>query len=524
MKNLPAEQISGMLHFYRPYGGKIIHLPKEFLAEWKKASPERVEAVEQVYSGGNRLGNANNSLNIYRGFFVAPEKGTYVFHTASTDASFLLIDGKLVASYPGRNGVWKALYGDYKGKIDLEPGVHRFEYYHANSQWSYYAISAMSRPGAKRMNIIPKERFLPFLPVTRGAVRKGKDFSWKKTGTIDIDGRQMREVTTSDGRKFYFYSEGSIFIDGFEIPSGYDFAPRMLSDKQSVEMLRSAWDQAKKQAIEENGYRFLASALPMFKMQKEGAEFYRMILREGNLPPDLTFRFYRTVSMDRELEEEHYEDVAKELEKLMENNGDPARLEYARILFYFLDRRTEAARELKKIDPSSLTGEFQRMYRILEADMSLFEYGYDAALERYNRMDSMTKKMSSRQIIEADGAMVSLRNALITGNHRDATEYLERVERARPEVRLNPEVMFLKSRFLARQNRPRYAAYYAEAVLRMHPTPATAAAALLHLGEYYTGKGKYEIAREYFRRLGEEYPKSREALAAEKILRQENLK
>ena len=92
------------------------------------------------------------------------------------------------------------------------------------------------------------------------------------------------------------------------------------------------------------------------------------------------------------------------------------------------------------------------------------------------------------------------------------------MEKARPEIRLNPEFMYLKSQFLAKQGRPRLAAYYAEAVLKMQPSSQTAAGASLSLARHFLRTGKTEAALRLLNEIRKSYPKSTEAIAAETLI------
>ena len=254
-------------------------------------------------------------------------------------------------------------------------------------------------------------------------------------------------------------------------------------------------------------------------MKELSSRFYDRILYFGSrMPKDAVFKFYRTMMMDDDLAAERYEKIEKELTRMLNQSTDHARLELSRLLFYCMDRRGEAEVEFRKINPEKLIPEFRRDFRILEADMALFSRGYDAAMELYRKMESESRKMSEREKLEADGNLVSLRNALITRRFRDATDYLVRVEKARPEIRLNPEFMWLKSQFLAKQGRPRLAAYYAEAVLKMQPSSQTAAGASLFLARHLMRRGKTEKALRLLNNIRQSYPKSAEAIAAETLI------
>lgn len=70
-------------------------------------------------------------LTRYSGYLHLAQPGTYGFMTSSQDASFVLVDGKVVTSAPGRHKPLKAAQPGIRADVKLGAGVHKFEYYHA---------------------------------------------------------------------------------------------------------------------------------------------------------------------------------------------------------------------------------------------------------------------------------------------------------------------------------------------------------------------------------------------------------
>lgn len=70
---------------------------------------------ERVYSGWNPLAGNPRSLHLFEGVLHIARPGVYTFYTASTDASFLEIDGRPVVAWPGRHDVWGGLRGEHSG-------------------------------------------------------------------------------------------------------------------------------------------------------------------------------------------------------------------------------------------------------------------------------------------------------------------------------------------------------------------------------------------------------------------------
>lgn len=108
---------------------------------------------------GNPFGPSEYYIAVYWGNFYAPETGTYGFATDSDDASFLLVDGKLIAEYPGNHaaaGNWS-----HKGEIFLQKGVHTITYYFQEWEIINVARAAWRLPSGADFEIIPKEFFDP---------------------------------------------------------------------------------------------------------------------------------------------------------------------------------------------------------------------------------------------------------------------------------------------------------------------------------------------------------------------------
>ena len=70
-------------------------------------------------------------LSHYQGWFDLPASSTLELVTISTDASFVLVDGKMVVAWPIRHGFQEERSGKYRDSVELPAGCHRLEYYNA---------------------------------------------------------------------------------------------------------------------------------------------------------------------------------------------------------------------------------------------------------------------------------------------------------------------------------------------------------------------------------------------------------
>ena len=129
-----------------------------------QGSPFGSGYVPNVFHGHNVFGPSDKYVSRYTGTLLCPRSGRYVIATTSDDASFLLIDGKLVVQWPG----WHRAVGDarHQAKLDLTKGPHEFEYLHVQGKDLAAAVAAWQPPGAKKVVPIP--------PTAFGTVARGR--------------------------------------------------------------------------------------------------------------------------------------------------------------------------------------------------------------------------------------------------------------------------------------------------------------------------------------------------------------
>jgi len=127
-------------------------------------------ARDEINDSHNPFGQGQDDmfLSIYKGEIFCPETGEYGFATDSDDASFLLIDGNVVAQWPG--GHVPSQTWENSGTISLKRGIHRIEYYHAETYGGQLSKAGWKLPSEKAFTIIPSRAFvreLPSRPVRR---------------------------------------------------------------------------------------------------------------------------------------------------------------------------------------------------------------------------------------------------------------------------------------------------------------------------------------------------------------------
>lgn len=124
----------------------------------------------QINDPGNPFGPSNRYLSIYKGLIQCPTDGIYGFATDSDDASFLLIDGRLVVQWPGGHNPSGKF--DHHGTISLKAGIHRIEYYHVQVGGGALAKAGWRPPGAREFQTIPEAAFVRELRTRTVAVER----------------------------------------------------------------------------------------------------------------------------------------------------------------------------------------------------------------------------------------------------------------------------------------------------------------------------------------------------------------
>ena len=126
--------------------------------------------VDRIFYGYNPHGPSVNNINIFTGFLSCPLSGRYEFYTSSDDASFLLVDNRLVVQWPGWHGPINR--ARFKGVVKLQKGLHKLEYLHVQGGSRQVMAAYWRPPNRKSIEIIPASAFSP---VSRAHV------SWMKT-------------------------------------------------------------------------------------------------------------------------------------------------------------------------------------------------------------------------------------------------------------------------------------------------------------------------------------------------------
>jgi len=153
---------------------------------------------EWINDRENPFGPSEHYISVYKGLIFCPESGLYGFATNSDDASFLLVDGKLVVEWPWAHE--ESVGWEHTGTVSLERGVHSIEYYHVEAQGGQLARAGWKLPSQKYFSVIPKDAFIRELrtAVVRLEERDKKlcaYFTFSEEGAFHFNNDERRYVT-----------------------------------------------------------------------------------------------------------------------------------------------------------------------------------------------------------------------------------------------------------------------------------------------------------------------------------------
>jgi tetratricopeptide (TPR) repeat protein len=147
--------------------------------------------------GFNPIGPWNLGLFLFTGYLACPADGTYSFATNAIDASFILIDGQLVASWPGWHPPMGGAGGEHRGSVELKKGIHEIKYLNAFRAHGACTVG-WQKPGDERLSPIPAEAFAGVYLANPGPAETPAgpvpDFAWGFEDDLGYEGRAVTAV------------------------------------------------------------------------------------------------------------------------------------------------------------------------------------------------------------------------------------------------------------------------------------------------------------------------------------------
>ena len=163
--------------------------------------------VANIYDGLHRHGRPGNFLSRYSGWFQAPKDGRYEFAIVADNASFLLIDSRPVAEWPGWHGVEGGRRGQHGGAIELTAGLHQLEFWNVQNAPGFSISLAWQLPGETRLTVMPAAAFVPVASFRVAGVQNEPlpaALAWEvvqhaQAGEEILIGLRFRALTSGDG-------------------------------------------------------------------------------------------------------------------------------------------------------------------------------------------------------------------------------------------------------------------------------------------------------------------------------------
>ena len=156
--NPPWTSKEGLLLETREYTRCDLSSADAVREAFDKARPIGADYVEGVFQSYNPCTLEQKPfMSHYSGTLTIELAGKYGLFTSSQDCSFMFLDGKLVASAPGRQRASHRATPDLRRDVQLSAGPHAFDYYHVATTTDTLAVAAweVGPVGRKPEKVVP---------------------------------------------------------------------------------------------------------------------------------------------------------------------------------------------------------------------------------------------------------------------------------------------------------------------------------------------------------------------------------
>ena len=562
---------SGLLHQTRTYDGSEVTSADAFNKLWKSAPVQGGRFAEHVYDATNPFGPNTNTLHRYDGFIKIKMAGTTAFCVASTDASFIFINNRQIAAWPGKHAITEGLNGSKRGTINLPSGIHRFSFLHANSGTTSYAIAAMVTPDSPRHFVIGPEFFTRaayafVAPLTRRNKQKQADFIWENRYMVTIRGHHLYEMifeaaeikadptatyawefgdnTRADGPKVehLFFAHGdlpvtltvtsasrkSICRQTIHVSPRYGQSEN--NDKRTLALLDRAIQQERECSIQPEGYALISRALFFFLREAQAATFAPRALAAVDRIPEADLNpLMIELALGVQQVDEQYE-LAERCFRVILNKvkNSKARafaaLHCGGMLNLCLNRPQEARELLSAINRTDLDSGGQRLLDIYLADTALILDDFATAQTLYLAIPKPLSLIADGKLDRAvmfnyNSRYFRLQNLLSQHLYREGLFELDMIEWDLPEERAAPRMNLLKVQALVGNNQPRKAVVCIQRALLAEADETYTPRLRLELAKLYVNMNRFAQAKHQISLIRKESPWTQEELDARKLLK-----
>ena len=555
-----------LLEMWAYAGGAIGNL-KELQALFAK--PGKLigrDFVPTVFLGHNPFGPQNQICSLFTGWLDATDDGEYVFSTSSQDASFLLVDGKLVVANGGLHPPQRRAVRT--NKVALTRGLHELKVYHVNTTGDPVIMAAWQEPSAKRLwTIEPKS----FAPIALG--QPGMMEQYGKAADADFLPRHAGETFMAEVYYQRYAFEALVKGQGAAKPTiAWDFGDGQTAAGPKVEhvYLRNGpfkvtmtakvggetiaranrvyvtrpWDRVTESALDPvadhaglvAGYDFtqadpadIAAAVALFQragMAKAVIRAGDALVKRDAAPPEVLQDAVPVYADALAAAGESARAVAACL-KAAEMTKDPAAgaivtVKGGRVALAAgeADRAGAIFEQAIKKYAAATTHEAIREARIGTGDVWRIKGDYKKAMEAYDVARPAGKEGDEKLAVRKGDLTRHVEDYTQRKMFADAAEYLELLEQEFPADKLEGFSSLLRVRLEMAQKRYAPAAEEAEVLVRVNPQSNYAPELLMLAAEAYAAGGKKDVAARTLQRVADNYPESPLAAQAKKKLQE----
>ena len=519
----------------------------------------------KIFEGYNPIGPNENFISYYRAYFHAPVAGAYRFATNSDKASFLFINGKTVAEYPGWHGP-DGRFGQHAGTIDLGAGTHLLEYYHVQSQGETIAIAAWQRPGEKELRVMPEQCFVPIAHAHAKNVERADghfslDFNWATQDHVVVDWRYLVRYVfeaqpNASGTITWDFGDGaSVKVDtreslkikhGFITPGTYTvtLSPPATSSytpvKQTV-VVEPVWRQ--REEFDDGRWKEYRSGL-LTRLEEgavRGADIgtlvnYAKELKDKELlaasaaqawkvakdiPAAAHGRVFLTLSLELQSQFKDYAQADRAFVEAISGPGDKtakerAKLHRAGLLIHILGKVQEGLELLKTIRDNDLDPPNEPVLKqIYLADAYAALGNREEAIRRYEALRTVVPLTDRSYAVGRRSRLLCIGAYIRRGDYESALTELNNIEWETPQERMGDDTGILRAECHLGEKDYQRAVLLLDRLLKLNSGSPRAPEMLLLLIKAYQGAQRNDLAADTYARMKKEQPYAAEtALAA----------
>ena len=570
-ESAPPALLSGLLRETRAFGGHTIHSLDEFERAWRTATPAGARFEQRIFSSYNPFGENAARLHHYSGKIIIPVPGDYTFCVATTDAGFLLINGRLVAQWPGNHSVSSGLDGSKRGTVSLKKGIQTLDFLHANCGPSSFAVAAFIPPGEKQHVVIPATCFTAVQYAYVGKLEKRAaantlDFTWENTYMLRFGDDELYQLNFSatagdkdakliwdfgDGVtdrgtsvSHYYFKRGDYTVSarladkshGASLSQRITIRPRYgqndNDDRTALNHLQAAVHQESRCGIQPEGYACICQGYLYLLKTREAVNFVpKALSKADNIPQDKLFPLFYRMAFEAQKVDEHY-DLAEECFqaaiKYLKNPYSRAKatLHYAGLLNHCLDHPGKAKTVLMSIDTKDLkSSDDRRIYHIYQADCALILDSPDKARQLYESAGQMEQFITNgtldrKKAFAADNRFFALKNLLAQNLFPEALREINLITWYSPVEKMSPYLNLLKTEALVGNGQTRKAMICLERALISDNDETYRPKLRLELARLSLKTGQFAKAKTQISLIRKNFPFSPEEIQARELLDQ----